>query len=609
MDDKQHPYWKQTLLAAPVFGAKALIGDLPRGAVEQAVERRLGGSRAPFKKLLSQGLRGRGGGRAIGGALGILTAPLYLRGIQLAGSKTKSDRAKGLALLGLSSSIFVGQKGLIEGYRSARTAGAGSRRALAKGGLLGLTRSIYKAPAALALGMSVAAGRNKAKRQGNVYTKFVTPALYGSAIGAVSRGVEDVVDQMASKGRPKGVKGFVRAIRRAGPAMGGGAAGGLLGGLVLSGVVDAAEKVMEKKSSIAVELAGLGLTHQTIKGALGYGKIGKFFAKTPGLRNLAEASNEANTRQLAIGIREGLAGKRDLGWRGGVLLGASYPELTISRSMGQNVGRMLRHLPPERRSQALSHLAKKVEQNPLLRTTPRGDPTPVLRYLPEAAARAIGSKPIYTPAKSALGRAAQEAWMKATLTGRGVRGGGLPGAGRSQAASTIRDILPSVGLTTAGVSLAAGLGPAAALPAIAAIPAGVLGAHMALGGVKGIGAHSKKIQEIGRQGMIRGVVSGLVPGLRKRPMSAKRFEQLTDTIVSPALGDVERLAASLGNAGYSALGKRLITRPAVQALGASRLKKARDQLPKKNLRNFLGGSALAGAGLAGIKGLSSGEAG
>lgn len=606
MADKQHPYWKQTLLAAPVFGAKALIGDLPRGAVEQAVERRLGGSRTSFKKLFSQGLRGRGGGRALGGALGILTAPLYMRGIQLAGSKNKSDRTKGLALLGLSSSIFVGQKGLLEGYRSARVAGMGSSRALAKGGLLGLTRSIYKAPAALALGMSVAAGRNKAKEKGNPYTKFVTPALYGSAIGAVSRGAEDVVDRMASKGSPKGVKGLVRAIRRAGPAVGGGAAGGLLGGLVLSGVVDAAEKMMEKKSSAAAELIGLGLTHQTIKGALGYGKIGKFFAKTPGLRNLAAASNEANTRQLAIGIREGLAGKSGLGWRGGVLLGASYPELHISRSMGQTVGRMLRHVPPERRSQALSHLAKKVEQNPLLRTTPRGDPTPVLRYLPDAAARAIGTRPLYTPASSALGRAAQGAWMKATLTGRGVLGGGLPAAGRPQAASTLRDILPSIGLTAAGAGLAAGLGPA--LPAVAAIPASVLGAHVALGGIKGIGGHSRKIQELGRQGMIRGMASGILPGLRKRPTSAKRFEQFTDTIISPALGDAERLAASLGSAGASALGRQLIAKPATKALGATRMKKLREQFTKKRQRNLLGGGALAGAGLAGLKRLSSGEA-
>lgn len=603
MSQKNQSYWKQTLLAAPAFGAKALIGDLPRGALEQTVERKISGTRTPFKKLFSQGLRGRGGGRAIGGALGILTAPLYLKGVQLAGSKNKTDRAKGLALLGLSSSIFVGQKGLMEGYRSSRVAGMGARKALTKGGLLGLTRSVYKAPAALALGLSVAAGRNKSKDKGSPYTKFVLPALSGAAIGGASRGFEDVVERMAEKGSPKGIKGLIRAARKIGPAVGGGAAGGLFGGLVLSGVVDAAEKMMEKKSSALTELIGLGLTHQTIKGALGYGKIGKLFAKTPGLRSLANASREANTRQLAIGIREGVAGKADLGWRGGLILGASYPELQVSRGMGQNIGKLLRYVPEERRPAVLSYIARKVEQNPLLLRTPKGDPTPVLRYLPDAAARAIGNKPLYTPAKSNFGRAVQDAWMKATLKGRGALGGGLPVAGKAQELSKLRDMLPSVGLVGAGGALAAGLGPLAALPAAAALPAGVLGAHVALGGIKGLGAHSKKIQEIGRQGMIRGFASGVLPGLRKRPISAKRFEQLTDTLVSPALGDVERLAASLGSAASASTGKRIFARPTAKLI--NRIRGVKQKLPDRSLKNFLVGSAAAGAGLAGLKRLSS----
>lgn len=599
MSGKDQSYWKQTLLAAPAFGAKALIGDLPRGALEQTVERRLAGSKIPTTKLFSQGLRGRGGGRAIGGALGILTAPLYIRGVQLAGSKDRKDRAKGMALLGLSSSIFVGQKGLMEGYRSARVAGMAPSKALAKGGVLGLTRSIYKAPAALALGLSVAAGRNKSKEKGSPYTKFVTPALSGAAIGGLSRGFEDVVEQMASKQSPKGIKGLVRAARRIGPAVGGGAAGGLLGGLVLSGVVDAAEKMMEKKSGVAAELLGLGLTHQTIKGALGYGKVGKLFAKTPGLRRLAAASNEANTRQLAIGIREGLAGKSDLGWRGGLLLGATYPELQVSRGMGQNLGKMLRYVPEEYRPTVLSYVAKKVQRSPALLTTPRGDPTPVLRYLPEAAERAIGTRPLFTPAKTRAGQAAQNAWMKATLSGRGVLGGGLPVAGAAQAPSKLRGLAPSAMLTAAGIPLVVGLGPTGAL----AVPAGVLGAHVALGGIKGLGSHSAKIQEIGRQGMARGFMSGVLPGLRKRSTSAKQFEQLTDTLVSPALGDVERLTSSIGNWASGRLGRRIVEKPGRSAL--AKIRGVKQKVPDTGLRGLLTSSALAGAGLAGMKQLSS----
>lgn len=286
-----------------------------------------------------------------------------------------------------------------------------------------------------------------------------------------------------------------------------------------------------------------------------------------------------------------------------MILGASYPELQVSRGMGQNIGKLLRYVPEERRPAVLSYIARKVEKNPLLLKTPKGDPTPVLRYLPDAAARAIGTKPIYTPAKSDIGRAIQNAWMKATLKGRGVLGGGLPSAGRAQELSKLRDMLPSVGLVGAGGTLAAGLGPLAALPAVAALPAGVLGAHVALGGIKGLGSHSKKIQEIGRQGAIRGFASGVLPGLRKRPVSAKRFEQLTDTLVSPALGDVERLAASVGNAASASAGRRVFAKPTVKLI--NRLKGVKQKLPDRNLRNFLASSAATGAGLAGLKRLSS----
>lgn len=601
MSDKEQSYWKQTLLAAPAFGAKALVGDLPRGAVEQATERRLRGSKLPTVKLLSQGLRGRGGGRAIGGMVGILTAPLYLKGVQLSGSKNKSERAKGAALLGLSSSIFVGQKGLAEGFRDARVAGLAPSKALAKGGLLGLTRSVYKLPAALALGMSVAAGRNKSKDKGNPYTKFVTPALYGAAIGGLSRGFEDVVERSVSRKAPLTARNLMKSIRKAGPAVGGGVVGGMLGGLVLSGVVDAAEKAMEKKGSAIAELIALGLTHQTAKGAMGYGKIGKFFARTPGLRRLAAASNEANSRNLAIGIKEGLFGKADLGWRGGLLLGASYPELQISRGMGQNIGKLLRNVPEEYRPTVLNFLAKKVRQNPTLLTTPRGDPTPVLRFLPDAVDKALGSKPLYGEAKTRVGAALQKAWTRATLSGRGVLGGGLPVAGKAQSVSKLRDLAPSLALLGVGAPLAAGVVPLG----VVAAPAGVLGAHFALGGIKGVGAHTAKIQQMGTQGMVRGTLAGVLPGLRGQKASAKAFNHLTDTLVSPALGDVEKLTASVGNWASSRVGRRAVARPTRSVL--SRLQGIKPRAPGVTRERFLLGSMGAGAALGAMKHMSGGK--
>lgn len=232
MADERTPYWKQVLLAAPAFGAKTLSSDLPKGVVEHVVESKAGGSKESLRNLIRRGGFGRGGGRALGGALGILTAPLYLRGLRLAGSKDKKERLKGLGLIAGSGGVAVAQKGLVEGYRAGRAAGVKAPRALAQGARLGLFRAGYKTPLAILMASSLVK-KDKAEDSAG---KYLRPALMGGLLGGAGRGAESLMAQRAG----------ARTLRKALPAVAGGVASGALGGLVLGGAADLASKMMDK---------------------------------------------------------------------------------------------------------------------------------------------------------------------------------------------------------------------------------------------------------------------------------------------------------------------------------------------------------------------------
>ena len=240
-------YLKTTAKLAPVFAAKAAIADFPKGAIEATVENKLKG-RAFNRASLVQALKGKAAGRAVGGVAGVLTAPLFLRGINLAGSKDKKDRAKGLGLLATATGLYGAQKGAFEGYAHARTKSAPRMKSLAQGARLGLARASHKIPASLLLGASLAAAhKGKDGEKPSIAKKYGLPALTGAAVGAGARGYESVASDMLGRGVGLNKASLAKALRRAIPKTGGGAASGLLGGLVLSGVVDIAKKAIERK--------------------------------------------------------------------------------------------------------------------------------------------------------------------------------------------------------------------------------------------------------------------------------------------------------------------------------------------------------------------------
>lgn len=227
---------------APAFAAKALVGDIPKGAVEELVERRLQGHKTGVGAL-KRALKGRAAGRAAGGITGILTAPLYLKGIDLLGSKKKGDKLRGAALLTGATGVYGVQKGSFEGFGKARAAGMTKTKSLASGLSLGLARASHKVPAAMIMGLALAKAQKnkaKAKKKGGL-SHHALPALTGAAVTGGARGYESVVQDVL-----RNKQTMAKALRRALPAIGGGTVGGLLGGLVLSGAVDVAKKAMKK---------------------------------------------------------------------------------------------------------------------------------------------------------------------------------------------------------------------------------------------------------------------------------------------------------------------------------------------------------------------------
>ena len=144
MDESNKSYFSQVGAVAPAFGAKALLGDLPKGAIEHAVQTKIRNPGTGFNKNLATGFKGRGLGRALGGAAGIATAPIFLKGLSMAGSKAPAEQKKGIALLAGIGGVYAGQKGFLEGYKSAKSMGMDKAKAITSGLRLGGVRVAYK---------------------------------------------------------------------------------------------------------------------------------------------------------------------------------------------------------------------------------------------------------------------------------------------------------------------------------------------------------------------------------------------------------------------------------------------------------------------------------
>ena len=532
-------YGAQVAAVAPAFGIKALLGDLPKAGIEKAVESKMSGSKKPSMKLLSEGLKGRGTGRALGAGLGIATAPLFLGGISMLNSNNSSDKAKGLALIGLSTGAYQTTKGFAEGFQEARVANKSKAKSVADGLRLGAIRTGYKLPMALALGMSVASGRKKSKdgKRPSTAKKLLTPALTGAALGAVSRGGEGLAKDLMSG------KKLTTALKQSLPKAGGGAAGGILGGLVLGGVIDSAMKSMEKKGSVEdmekrsealSHLLALPAIHAATKAGFGYGRIGRAMSKTPGLKKIVQGFERAKQKQLALGIREGIAGRQSAGLRSTLALNTTVPELGMQRELGISIGKLFRGLPPELRERGLQAISRTVKNTPSMRYTKAGEPVAVLNQLPGAVDMATGATKL--PGNRIMN----------TLLygGRGGLGNRLPRAGRQDKRGKglfSKDNIANLG--SAGIG-AAGLAGAGAIGGPLGLLAGGLGGHLAMSGTKNLAAQTPFVKNMALNQGAMGIREAFFPGMNKTRMG-RLSDHLMDVGISPATRDFGKMVGGL----------------------------------------------------------------
>lgn len=559
MSKKRNSYGSQVAALAPAFAAKALIGDLPKASIEKAVESKLNKSNIPVRKALIDGIKGRGSGRAMGAALGIASAPLFVGGLKrLSSGTSESEKLKGLGMIGASTMAYQSTKGAMEGFREARVANMSKAKSLSEGIRLGAIRTGYKLPMALAMGMSVAAGRKKSKSGENPsqIKKLLAPALGGAVIGAISRGGEGVAkDLLGGKGMSSAVKGF-------GPKAVGGAAAGLLGGAVLGGVIDHAMKSMEKKSSVeelekyasvVSHLIALPAIHAATKAGFGYGNIGAASLKTRPGRALFKKMEQMKTKQLAIGIREGVAGRSNSGLRSGLFLNATLPELKLQRETGVSIGKLVRNLPENLREPALQRVSSMIKNNPGARITPKGESVAVLNQLPKAIDMAVGKTPM----------GGSKALDKMLLSNRGVLGRGLPKAGVQDPKKALDGAdIANWGSALGGTAALVGAG---ALTGGAAIPAALIGgagAHIGMGGWKNIIAKTKAVKDMSLSEGARGIREAFLPGI-KPTAGTVAGDKFIDYALSPGARDFGRMVGGAAR-GVAQAGRKRAAKASIQ---------------------------------------------
>lgn len=630
-------YWPALVASAPVFAAKSIVGDLPKAGVEYAVERGVLG-RGRFLKNLGHGLKGPGIGRAVGGGLGILTAPVFLHGTKKLESDDKKERLRGYALVGGSATSFAAGKAFLERFIGGRVHGSSALAAATGGAIRGAVRGTYKLPIALATAASIAASRKSGKdgEAPSNMRKILVPIVGGAAAGAIGRTIEEAAELGITR---KSLKPFLKPrIQRQLMATGvGGAAGGALGGLVLAGAVEATTRLMNrnKEKTSSVESAaldaviGAGKTlgggyaaavgqHMTTGAGWGYGAGAKALRRI-GADGLLERhmrrSLHARSRQVAFGVKEGIQGKSYAGFRAGFVSNYAEPELMAAREIGIKIGRKLRDVPPAERAKAMRGMQAmlldngkalniRTGTNPLLSPI-LGGMSVALKDLPEYGANRLLDAPRRTKLYRTMMRG-----------GRGSDVAGLPEAGRLEAPpGWFKKNIPSAAAMATGIGLASFV-PALSIVPMAAMPPGALesipGALKAgLAVAQNVGAYmvNNPAHHLGGHGIISGLKNmavstpameawlarksngglryGLFPAVDKSP----GWRIVRDTLVSPATSMTERSVAPL----VSVLKERGIA-GAINKGGEAVDKYVR--LPRARRRNkYLAGAAGVGIGL------------
>jgi superfamily II DNA or RNA helicase len=277
-------YGKAALALAPVFGAKTILGDVPVKIGEEylhsSLAKNLNVSRPGATGVAAASTLKRSLGRALGSAapslaVGVATAPMYMKGMQLLQSDDRKDKAKGLGLVLGSGAIFQGSKGIGEGYGLTRGSGGTTGKGITKGLRYGGSKIVQSMPTTILMAGAIAAGRKgKDGEEASNQKKFLLPMAVGGASGLTQNLTNDLVthtDDLIKAGKvPKQLKNLnplakrvsmvehlVRTPSKLKVLLPSGASG-LLGGIAGAGLgallVDLATKKLKKKEKKAFEL-------------------------------------------------------------------------------------------------------------------------------------------------------------------------------------------------------------------------------------------------------------------------------------------------------------------------------------------------------------------
>ena len=542
--EKEQGYFPALAAAAPVFGLKAVVGDMPKGAVEYAVEQKTLGSKKHFGANIRQGFKGRGAGRALGAALGIATAPLFLKGTRLLSSKDDAERRKGYALVAGSTAALASAKGFLESAGQALAAGKNPAAAAASGGLTAGVRATYKIPMALATAAGIAAGRSKAESSPGM--KYVMPVAAGAGAGAVSRAIEEAAQMAATDKKLLRSAAGVRRITAAGA---GGAAGGVLGGLVLAKAVDLLSP-KEKKASV-LDLLGhvagtavkevvhgypVAVGQHAITGAgYGYKSQAGLLRKIIGAKNIAKlqkTTNRARSRQMGLGIQEGLYGYSTAPFgakmiaNAGLGIGGMSPESTAYRELGIKLGRSLRDLPPEARVTQLKRMQKFILDRPDTLRGPEGELNPLTGPLLGGISMAIGERGFYDK-----GGKLKELGKHMLHGGHPYSEKGLPTqlGDLEKEPGWLKANYPHL-LSLTGLAAGTALAPLG----VAGVAAGSMGGHTAFSGIKNLVSSTPLVKEKIIKSTHAGIRYGMFPNKAFEPTKAMEYG------LSPATTMMER---------------------------------------------------------------------
>lgn len=235
-DDTSKSYASQMVATLPFALAKGAV-DVPKGAVDKAVDQTIRSGKLPSIKAVASRAFSRGGATL---AAGTITTPMFLGGLKdLKNSKNKSEKNKAMAKLIGSGFLYSALKGAVETMGEKGLSGVKPKDALRLARNVGSARGIIGAGSAALTARGIVQSRSggpgKKKRP-----SWQRDAVTGASLGAA----KGVLDELAERG-VKSIK-TPAGLRNVAARASGRVASGAIGAVALGKLFDS---YMKKTSS------------------------------------------------------------------------------------------------------------------------------------------------------------------------------------------------------------------------------------------------------------------------------------------------------------------------------------------------------------------------